>query len=119
MQPYEPLDAWRAAHELAVAVHRATDRWPATERYGLTAQVRRAAFSVPLNIVEGRARFGPREFRRFLDIAWGSLAELEYSLRLAQDLGYLTPDAFKSLQVLRDKTAKPLFGLLRSVGRHS
>ena len=115
MQPYERIEAWRSAHELALAVKAAVERWPAADRFGLSAQVRRAAFSVPLNIVEGRARRGPREFRRFLDIAWSSLAELEYGLRLARDLDYLTSAEFDRLELLRDKTAKPLFGLLRSM----
>lgn len=115
MQPYEKLDAWKAAHALAVEIHRTVRRWPAEERYALTAQVRRAGFSIPLNIVEGRARLGRREFRRFLDIAWGSLAEVEYALRLARELGYLTADEFDRLQTLRDQVAKPLFGLMRSM----
>jgi four helix bundle protein len=115
MQPYEKLDAWKAAHRLAVEIHRAVRRWPGEERYALTAQIRRAGFSIPLNIVEGRARLGRKEFRRFLDTAWGSLAEVEYSLRLARDLGYLTPDEFERLETLRDQVAKPLYGLLRAM----
>ena len=115
MQPYEQLDAWKASHAFALEVHRTTKAWPKDERYGLTAQIRKAAFSVPNNIVEGRARRGKREFRHFLDIAWGSLAETEYTLRFARDLGYLTPETFASLITLRDAAAKPLFGLLRSM----
>ncbi|MGB7211072.1 MAG: four helix bundle protein [Gemmatimonadales bacterium] len=117
MQPYERLEAWRTAHALALEIHRLTRQWPADERYGLTAQIRRAAFSVPANIVEGRARRGPKEFRRFLDIAWASLAEVEYTLRFARDLGHLSEESFTSLEALRTAAAKPLFGLLRSLSR--
>jgi four helix bundle protein len=116
MQPYEELEAWKASHALALEIHRVTKTWPREERFGLTAQIRRAAFSVPNNIVEGRARLGKKEFRRFLDVAWGSLAETEYTLRYAHDLGYLTPDAYCALASLRDAAARPLFGLLRAMG---
>jgi four helix bundle protein len=69
MMAFERLEAWRVAHELALAVFAQTDRWPRTELYGVTAQVRRAALSVPTNIAEGAAKRGEREFGRFLDIA--------------------------------------------------
>jgi four helix bundle protein len=117
MQPYEELDAWRRAHESALAIFSETKSWPKDERFGLIAQIRRAAFSVPVNIVEGRAKLGKREFRRFLDIAWGSLAEVEYSLRFARDAGFLAGEAFQRLEQLRTSTAKPLYGLLRSMGQ--
>lgn len=86
-QPYERFYAWRAAHTLALEVYRATSKWPLDERFGLRSQIRRAAFSVSVNIVEGRARSGQREFRRFLDASWASLAEVEYTLRFAHELG--------------------------------
>lgn len=116
MQPYEQLDAWRSSHTLALAIYRTTKAWPVEERYGLTAQIRRAGFSVPANIVEGRAKLGPREFRRFLDISWGSLAEVEYTLHLARDLGYLSATEYDELKGLCRIAAKPRYGLLRSMG---
>ena len=116
MQPYEQLDAWKAGHALALSVYRTTKAWPVEERYGLTAQIRKAGFSVPANIVEGRAKLGAREFRRYLDIAWGSLAEVEYTLHLARDLGYLSTETYDELKGLCRTAAKPLFGLLRSMG---
>ena len=115
MDPYERFDAWQRAHELAVAVHRATRAWPSDERFGLVAQVRRAAFSVPANIVEGRARRGAREFRRFLDIAWASLAEVGYTLRYARDVGYLTVEAHTKLEQARTKAGRSLYALLRNM----
>jgi four helix bundle protein len=117
MDPYEKFRAWRPAHELALEIHRVTRAWPAHERYGLVSQIRRAAYSVPVNIVEGRARFGAREFRRFLDIAWGSLAEVGYALRYARDLGYLSQEAYESLEARRADAGRPLFALLRSLSR--
>ncbi len=83
MMAYEKFDAWKAAHELALAVYQITDRWPNSERYQLTAQIRRAALSVPTNISEGAAKRGPADFRRYVDIARGSLSELTYLLRFS------------------------------------
>ena len=117
MQPYEKVGAWQPAHELALEIHRVTEKWPPVERYGLVSQIRRAAFSVPANIVEGRARFGTREFLRFLRIAWGSLAEVGYALRYARDLGYLSPEGYEALEARRAAAGRPLYGLLRSLTR--
>ncbi len=115
MRSHERFVAWQRAHELALAVYRLTAAWPNEAKYGLTAQTRRAAISVPANIAEGAARRGPREFRRFLDIALGSLGELHYLLRLAQDLNILSdPDAAR-LAALRTSTGQTLWPLYRSV----
>jgi four helix bundle protein len=76
MMPYEKFEAWQVAHELALEIYRVTDKWPKEERFGLTIQLRRAALSAPTNIAEGAAKRGNREFRRFLDIALGSLSEV-------------------------------------------
>ena len=116
MQPYEELDAWKTSHALALVIYRTTRTWPIEERYGLSAQIRKAGFSVPANIVEGRAKLGRKEFRRFLDISWGSLSEVEYTLQLARDLGYLSAPAYEEMKGLCRTAAKPLFGLLRSMG---
>ena len=89
MQDFRKLKVWQKAHRLALSVYAATERFPSDERFGLTSQVRRAAVSVPTNIAEGRARQGDREFRNFLNIAYGSAAEVEYLMILARDLGFL------------------------------
>lgn len=116
-QPYERLIAWQRAHALFLEVHRVTRWWPTEERYGLTSQVRRAAFSVPANLVEGNAKRGPAELRRYLDIAIGSLAEVRYALRAATDLGYCTKSAVSPCERLAEETGRCLFGLLRSLNR--
>ena len=86
MRRHEKLLARQKCHRFALTVYRLTQDWPVRERYGLTAQLRRAAVSAPANIVEGSVRRGKREFRRFLNISLTSLAECEYLLRLASDL---------------------------------
>ena len=90
MRPYMRLRVWQMAHGLALEVARTTDGFPIHERYGLTAQLRRAALSVPANVVEGRGRRGSREFLRFVTIATGSADELDYLLLYARDRGYLS-----------------------------
>jgi four helix bundle protein len=91
---HERFLAWQVAHELALELLRVTDRWPREERFGVTIQLRRAALSVPTNIAEGAAKRGAREFRRFLDIALGSLAEVSYLLRFSRDYGLLNRESW-------------------------
>jgi len=66
-----------------------TEKFPRHELFGLTSQLRRASVSVPVNISEGVARHGSREFKHFLDISMGSLSELETSLMISEDLNYI------------------------------
>jgi four helix bundle protein len=90
MQDYRNLKVWQVAHRLVLEIYRCTRKFPKEELYGLTSQVRRAAASVPANIAEGAGRQGTRDFARFLDIASGSINELEYHLLLARDLDLLS-----------------------------
>jgi len=117
MRPYERFAAWMHCHELTLAVYHASTDWPPAERFGLTAQVRRAAFSAAANIAEGSAKRGTREFRRFLDISLGSLAEITYALRLARDLQYLSPEAWTALDDLATTASKTTWGLYRRTAR--
>jgi four helix bundle protein len=111
------LEAWRWAHRLALEVYDVTDRWPRSERYGLTSQARRAAISVPANIAEGAARHGPREFARYLSISLGSLAELSYLLLFSRERGLCDEAEWRALESLRDQTGKLVYGLYRRVRR--
>jgi four helix bundle protein len=113
--PFEKLDAWRCCHELFLAVYQTTARFPKHELYGLTSQIRRAAFSAAANIAEGSAKQGPREFRRFLDMALGSLAETAYAIRAATDLQFLTSVEAQALNDLRAKAGRVTWGLYRRV----
>jgi four helix bundle protein len=89
MQNAANLRVTGEARTLAVAVYRATSRFPAAERFGLTSQMRRAAVSVGSNIAEGCGRFGNRELVHFLQIALGSVSELEFQAQIAIDLEFL------------------------------
>ena len=86
---YRQLRVWKQAHKLALEVYRSTETFPARERYGLAAQMRRAAVSVISNIAEGCGRQGDKELSRFLRIARGSVRELDCQMLLSRDLGYL------------------------------
>jgi len=112
---YERVKAWQACHDLVLAVYRVTQRWPDTERFGMVTQARRAAFSAAANIAEGAAKRGPREFRRFLDMAVGSLAELSYTMRLARELGYPTRELLGEAEALCDHAGRLTWGLYKAV----
>jgi len=115
MLPYERLEAWKVCYALVLGVYKATETFPKHELYGITSPARRAAFSVAANIAEGSAKRGPREFRRFLDIAIGSLAELAFTLRLSMDLGFLPQPAWEDLDELRRGAGFLTWRLARSM----
>ena len=104
--PFERLDAWQACHELALAVYRATDDFSKYERYGIVSQTRRAASSILANIAEGCAKRGSREFRRFLDIALGSMSELTYALLFAREIGILSKEKWQELDSIRERAGR-------------
>lgn len=126
---YQSLVAWQRADDLLVHLHRVTrEYFPADERYELTSQLRRAAFSVPANIVEGppspfglwrtgTARHYPKETLQFLRTAWASLVETGYCLHVARRLGYITDGLYAELELELRRAAAPLVGMIRT--RHA
>ena len=114
---FRKLRAWQRAVDLAVLSSKATKLLPATERFALGDQWRRAAYSVVLNITEGASRRGPREFRRYLDMARSSLHEIEVILALVERLGYLEEVQLAPIEATRDECAKMVYGLLRRMAR--
>jgi four helix bundle protein len=112
-RPHYKLEAWKEAMALVSAVYRVTQEFPKDEIFGLTAQLRRAAVSVPSNIAEGAARHGSKEFAQFLNIATGSLSEMETQLLIAVNLGYLPEDA--SVFTLLEQVSRLVNGLWKSV----
>lgn len=115
MGHYRKLKAWEHAQRLAVEGSRAARRFPDYEQEVLADQFRRACYSIPLNVAEGAVRRGSKEFRRYLDIARASLAEVETILDLAHDLGYMDDPAHARLTALATETGKTLYGLLRKI----
>jgi four helix bundle protein len=113
--PYEQLKAWQECHKLVLETYRATKSFPKEELYGLTSQTRRAAFSAAANIVEGSAKHSGREFRRFLDVTIGSLAELGYAFRVARELELLPSSDWDKLEDLRRRAGFLTWRLYRSL----
>lgn len=112
LRTFRDLIAWQKGFALAKRVYELTRGFPREERFGLTAQIRRAAVSVPSNIAEGYNRGTRPDYIRFLWMANGSVAELETQLLLAADLGYARPDALDLLNALLAEEARILPALI-------
>jgi four helix bundle protein len=117
MHPFERLAAWKLAHVLVLDIYRASKTFPADERHGLTAQTRRATVSIAANIAEGSGKRTRPEFRRFLDIALGSMTELECLLLILRDLEILEQGSWERIEERRAECGRVLWGLYRSMGK--
>jgi four helix bundle protein len=114
MRDHKKLKAFALADKVALMTYKVTRSFPQEEIYGLTSQMRRAAVSVPSNIVEGCARSSEQEYRRFLDIAFGSLRELAYQFSLASRLGYVASSSATDMQEALSEAERVLSALVRS-----
>lgn len=117
MKSVEELDVFILAHELTLKIYRVTVKFPKEEYLNLVSQMRRAASSVGMNLVEGSMRLNSREFRQFVGIARGSAAEVSYQLLLARDLGYLQNDVYHELRSSYDRVGQMLTKLAQSLGK--
>lgn len=111
---HRKLDAFTLADELTIRIYKATQSFPRAETYGLRAQVRRAAVSVPTNIVEGCARESDREYVRFLEVAFGSAREVIYLVDLARRLEMMDSDEASALKLFGGRVAAALAALRKS-----
>lgn len=112
---YKKLIVWQKADDLAYQVYMVTKTFPKEEIYGITSQLRRAALSIPTNIVEGYGRQGRKELKQFVNIALGSLAEVEYLLDFSLRLKYLTVEEHKEIQDLRQQVGNLLWKFYKSL----
>jgi len=115
VKSYKDLIVWQKAMTLVVLVYRVTRAFPREEIYGLTSQLRRAAVSIPSNIAEGQARQSTAEFRNFLSIARGSLAEVETQLLIAKRLNYLEAEQLTSVLEIHQEVSKMLPSLINKL----
>jgi four helix bundle protein len=115
IKSYRDLDAWQLAMKVVVEIYRVTKAFPSDEKFGLTAQLRRAAVSIPSNVAEGHNRLGPGEFRRFVSIARGSVGEVETQIAVALALGFIAADEITMPSSQLDRLSKMLFALYRSL----
>ena len=115
LKSYKDLEVWQKAMDLVVECYQVTKKLPRDEIYGLTSQLRRAAVSVPANIAEGRERQYTKEFIQHLSIAYGSLAELETHIQIAQRLKYIDMTLEKQLLEKTAEVGRMINGLRRSL----
>lgn len=119
MRDYTKIAAWKLADDLTVSVYERTNAFPREELYGLTSQIRRAAYSVPANIVEGSSRESKRDYLHFLHIARGSLSETQYFIRLSHWLGYLLAEEATKLRDQTRQVLACLHGLVQAVEKEA
>jgi four helix bundle protein len=112
---YKKIKAWQLADELAIKIYKLTQKFPRDEIFGLTSQMRRAAVSVPANIVEGSARQYQKEYLQFLYISMGSLAELGYYIRFSYEMGYLNKEDYDVMDLHYNRTIKTLRALMNFI----
>ncbi|QNO13391.1 four helix bundle protein [Alkalicella caledoniensis] len=107
------LIVWQKAHSLVLEIYELTKEFPKDELFGLTSQMRRAAMSIPSNIIEGKARGTNKELKRFLLIARGSLEEVKYQLLLAKDLKYIDQNKYNETYKMMDEVGRLLGGFIK------
>jgi four helix bundle protein len=114
---HKKLDVWQESVTLATYIYQITEKFPKTEIYGLTSQMRRAAVSIPSNVAEGAARASLKEFSQFLNIAGGSLSELDTQIEIAHKLLFLTDDQKQEINIKIESISGKLAGLINHVKR--
>jgi four helix bundle protein len=117
LQTYRDLQVWSIAVELTLEVYRITEKFPRSEQFGLTSQLRRAAVSVASNIAEGHARSTRGEYRSLLSIARGSAIEVEVQLFLAEQLGYVEASTLVNARRYCDSISRMITNLKRALAR--
>lgn len=112
---HRKLDVWKKSLLFAKEIYTITSKYPSSETYGLVSQMRRATISVPSNLAEGAARTGKKEFLQFINIAQGSLSELDTQIELSMMLNYISKDEHGGLMEELRTISKMLFGLSKSL----
>lgn len=115
MQEFRKLDVWKKAHDLVLAVYRASGSLPKEEVFGITIQLRRAATAIPTRIAEACGREANSEFIADLRRSIAAANELDYLLLLAKDLGYLNSKTHEGLSAQTVEVRKMIYGLVRKL----
>lgn len=116
MRDYKKLEVWKKSHELTLFIYRSVlPAFPKSEQFDLYSQTKRAAYSVPMNIVEGSGRFTEKDFAHFLDMALGSVHELEYACLLSKDLNYLNDSIYQDIDKKINEVKAMLIGLIKTL----
>jgi len=115
LKSYKELIVWQKAYKLTLLVYRETEKFPKSEIFGISSQLRRASVSIASNIAEGYQRQHGGEYVQFLSIAFGSCAEVETQLLLSKDLCYLSENIFTILNNLLTEVGKMLYALITKI----
>ena len=115
MRNYKKYAVWELGHEVTLDIYQLTKSFPKEELCGITSQMRRAAYSIPSNIVEGCGRESDAEFKRFLIISQGSASELEYFTILSRDLDYIEQPKFEMILDKVNKVRRSLNNLINRI----
>ncbi len=116
---HKNLDVWKESVSLATHIYKVTEKFPKNELYGLTSQMRRASVSISSNIAEGAARTSAKEFSYFLNIAGGSLSELDTQLEIAHNLLFVTSEQKRDMSIMIESISGKLAGLIKYVKKKS
>lgn len=116
MRDYKKYDVWVKSHELVLFIYKEViPNFPKSEQFELTSQIKRAAYSIPLNIAEGCGRNSDKDFAHFLDIALGSVHELEYCGLLVLDLGFINKGVFAPFNKRVNEVKAKLINLIKAI----
>ncbi len=115
MQTFKDLKVWAKAHNLVLSIYGITGKFPSEEKFGLTSQIRRAAVSIPSNIVEGFKRKTKNDSLHFYTISEGSLEEIKYQTLLAKDLKYISTTAYEEIISQAEEVGKMLNGFKKAI----
>ncbi len=115
MQDYRDVVVWQRSHGLVLEIYKLTESFPSSEKYGLVNQMRRSAYSIPMNIAEGRSKNSDKDFARYLDIASGSAGELDYQILLVKDLGMISDKQYNQLYSELTEIRKMLNGFRNAI----
>ena len=117
IRSFTDLVAWQESHKLVLHIYQVTEKFPVSERYGLTSQMRRAAVSISSNIAEGFSRRSPKEKEYFYSMSHGSLTEIQNQLFIARDVSYVSSGKFNEIWDQTIVVHKLITGLIKSVRR--
>ena len=112
---FEKLEVWQLSKKLVVEIYGITNQLPDSEKFGVTSQLRRAAFSVPNNLVEGSTRRTPKDKARFIEIAYGSLLEVLNILIICLELGFIEEKEMVEFRISIEEIGNKLNALRRSI----
>ncbi len=115
MQDFKKLEVWFRAYKFSLEIYKVSMSFPTEEKFGLTAQLRKAATSIPINIAEGSGKVSDKDFANYIQISIGSASEVECELMLTHDLGFLKDESYKILDKELKEIRKMLYAFRKTL----